>query len=206
MCPDGRIESVHVRCKRLETDVIIIPARKIENSILQIRGLRVMVDSDLAALFGVTTKALNQAVKRNKNRFPADFMFKLSLEEKKEVVTICDHLSRLRFSPVLPYAFTEHGVLMLANVLNSERAVNVSVQIVRTFVRLRETLYAHAELTKRIDEMEKKYDKQFRIVFDAVRQLMTTPDQPRKKIGFHLKEKPAEYRVTRKSRQSKTLY
>jgi phage regulator Rha-like protein len=160
-----------------------------------------MVDADLATLYGVTTKALNQAVKRNKNRFPADFMFKLSLEEKQEVVTICDHLSRLRFSPVLPYAFTEHGVLMLANVLNSERAVNVSVQIVRTFVRLRETLYSHTELTMRIDEMEKKYDKQFRIVFDAIRQLMTPPERPRKRIGFHVREKSAVYRAGGKGKR-----
>ena len=159
----------------MDFDMTIIPAGRIEQSILQIRGLRVMIDADLGMLYGVTTKALNQAVKRNKDRFPPDFMFQISSEEKQKVVTSCDHLSRLRFSPVLPYAFTEHGVLMLANVLNSERAVQVSVQIVRTFVRLRETLATHAELARKLSEMEKKYDTQFKVVFEAIRQLMTPP-------------------------------
>jgi hypothetical protein len=179
--------------KKVETDAIAIPVWKIEKSILQIRGLRVMVDADLATLYGVTTKALNQAVKRNKNRFPADFMIQLSAGEKQEVVTICDHLSRLRFSPVLPYAFTEHGVLMLANVLNSERAVHVSVQIVRAFVRLRETLFSHTELTMRMEEMERKYDEQFKIVFEAIRQLMTPPTPKKKEIGFRVKEPGVPY-------------
>ena len=112
-------------------------------------------------------------------------------QEKQKVVTSCDHLSRLRFSPVLPYVFTEHGVLMLANVLNSERAVQVSVQIVRTFARLRETLATHAELAQKLSEMKKKYDTQFKVVFEAIRQLMTPPVSPKRKIGFDLKEKQA---------------
>jgi hypothetical protein len=137
--------------------------------------------------------SLNQAVKRNKDRFPGDFMFQLTPEEKLEVVTNCDHLSRLRFSPVLPYAFTEHGVLMLANILNSERAVRVSVQIVRTTVRLRETLSTHANLARKITDMEKKYDSQFKVVFEAIRQLMAPSAKPKRKIGFDLKEKQARY-------------
>jgi phage regulator Rha-like protein len=120
-------------------------------------------------------------------------MFQLTPEEKLEVVTNCDHLSRLRFSPVLPYAFTEHGVLMLANILNSERAVRVSVQIVRTFVRLRETLPTLADLARKIADMEKKYDYQFKVVFEAIRQLIAPPVKIKRKIGFDLKEKQAWY-------------
>ncbi|MEW6187484.1 MAG: ORF6N domain-containing protein [Thermodesulfobacteriota bacterium] len=177
----------------MDFNLTVIPAGRIEQAILQIRGLRVMVDADLSVLYGVTTKALNQAVKRNRDRFPGDFMFQLTQEEKREVVTNCDHLSRLRFSPVLPYAFTEHGVLMLANILNSDRAVQVSVQIVRTFVRLRETLATHADLARKITDMEKKYDEQFRVVFEAIRQLMAPPAKPKRKIGFDLKERQARY-------------
>ncbi|MGA3085718.1 MAG: ORF6N domain-containing protein [Thermodesulfobacteriota bacterium] len=185
----------------MEFDLTVIPAGRIEQAILQIRGLRVMVDADLATLYGVTTKVLNQAVKRNKDRFPGDFMFQLTPKEKLEVVTNCDHLSRLRFSPVLPYAFTEHGVLMLANILNSERAVRVSVQIVRTFVRLRETLSTHADLARKITEMEKKYDSQFKVVFDALRALMAPPIKPKRKIGFDLKEKQARYSIKKSSQK-----
>ena len=118
----------------------LTPLGRIEHLIQLIRDHRVILDADLARLYGVATKALNQAVKRNRKRFPPDFMFRLTEEEKNEVVTACDHLSRLRFSPVLPCAFTEHGAIMLANVLNSERAVKASVQVVRAFVRLREVL------------------------------------------------------------------
>jgi hypothetical protein len=139
----------------MDFNLTVIPPERIERAILQIRGIRVMVDADLALLYGVTTKSLNQAVKRNKDRFPEDFMFQLTLEEKVEVVTNCDHLSRLRFSPVLPYVFTEHGVLMLSNILNSERAVRVSVQIIRTFVRLREIITSHVDLARKIEQMEK---------------------------------------------------
>jgi phage regulator Rha-like protein len=159
-----------------------------------------MVDADLAMLYGVITKVLNQAVKRNKDRFPDDFMFQLNPEEKQEVVTNCDHLSRLRFSPALPYAFTEYGVLMLANVLNSERAVRVSVQIVRTFVRLREALASHADLARKLTEMEKRYDAQFKAVFEAIRQMMLTPDPKRKEIGFHVKESRSQYSVRRRKK------
>ena len=123
------------------------------------------LDADLAALYGIPTKALKQAVKRNFDRFPPDFMFELTEKEKTEVVTNCDHLAKLKFSPYLPYAFTEHGALMLANVLNSPKAVQVSVQIVRTFIRLREILATHKDLARKLEEMEKKYDQQFKVVF-----------------------------------------
>jgi hypothetical protein len=160
---------------------------RIERSILHRRGHKVMIDADLARLYGVGTKALNQAVKRNKERFLEDFMFQLTKREKTEVVTNCDHLGRLKFSPTLPYAFTEHGALMLANVLNSEVAVRASVQVVRAFVRLREVLGAHKALARRLAELEKKYDSQFKVVFDAIRQLMEPAKPKPRRIGFHAK-------------------
>jgi len=153
----------------------------------------VMLDTDLAELYKIPTKALNQAVKRNKERFPVDFMFQLTKQEKAEVVTICDHLERLKFSPTLPYAFTEHGAIMLANVLNSQVAVQVSIQIVRAFIKLRETLASHKDLTRRLDQLEQKYDGQFKVVFDAIRQLMTPPEPKKRKIGFIVTERAAKY-------------
>ncbi|MGH9427707.1 MAG: ORF6N domain-containing protein [Terriglobia bacterium] len=122
---------------------IVVPRERIEQTILVIRGQRVVLDSDLAKLYGVSTKALNQAVKRNADRFPKDFMFRLTQQEKTRVVTNCDHLSKLKFSPTMPFAFTEHGAVMVANVLNSERAVEVSIYVVRAFVKLREMLGTH---------------------------------------------------------------
>ena len=153
--------------------------------ILIIRGQRVMLDSDLARLYGVSTKRLNEQVKRNRNRFPADFMFRLTAEEKMEVVANCDHLRRIKFSAVLPYAFTEHGAVMQASVLNSYVAVQASVQVVRAFVRLRKILAASTELAEKLDALEQKYDVQFKAVFDAVRQLMEpAPIPPSRRIGF----------------------
>jgi hypothetical protein len=165
----------------------IVPLERIERSILLLRGEKVMLDLDLAAIYGVTTKRLNEQVKRNASRFPADFMFQLTAAEKNEVVTNCDHLARLKFSPHLPYAFTEHGALMLANVLNSERAARTSVQVVRVFVRLRQWLASNAELARKLESLEKNYDAQFKVVFDAIRQLMTPPETRRREIGFHVK-------------------
>jgi hypothetical protein len=122
----------------------IIPDELIMNKILVLRGMKVMIDSDLAELYGVTTKRLNEQVKRNIKRFPEDFMFQLTAEEKQEVVANCDHLKRLKFSPNMPYAFTEHGAVMLASVLNSDRAKTVNIQIVRVFSRMRQLLDGHA--------------------------------------------------------------
>jgi ORF6N domain len=172
------LNSQHVNSK------LPIPSERIERSILLIRGQKVMLDADLAELYGVPTKALNQAVKRNSERFPPDFMFRLTREEKDEAVTNCDHLRKLRFSSVLPSAFTEHGALMLASVLNSSRAVEMSVFVVRAFVKLRQMLASNRDLARRLNEMEKKYDTQFRVVFDAIRELMKMPERPRRKIGF----------------------
>jgi hypothetical protein len=162
----------------------LIPNERIERSILFIRGEKVMLDADLAVLYGVPTKVLNQAVKRNLDRFPRDFMFQLSKDEKKEVVTNCDHLTQLKYSPYLPYAFTEHGAVMLANVLNSPVAVKASIQIVRAFLRLRKLLASNASLARKIKALEKKYDEQFRIVFEAIYKLMEPTEKKQRKIGF----------------------
>jgi len=173
----------------------------IELRIQSIRGLRVIVDADLAELFGVPTKALNQAIKRNLARFPADFMFHLSAEEKLEVVTNCDHLQKLKYSKVLPFAFTEHGAMMAAMVLNSPRAMDVSVYVVRAFVRLREAAMQHKDLAERLSSLEEKTEAltmshdtfsrntkaQLKQVFDALRELMTpspVPVLPKRPIGF----------------------
>jgi len=177
----------------------IIPQEKIERSIIYLRGQKVMIDADIAELFGVPTKALKQAVKRNIDRFPSDFMFELTNEEKQEVVTNCDHLKKLKYSSYMPFAFTEYGALMLANVLNSPRAVQVSIQIVRTFVRLREMLASNIELARKLEELEKKYDHQFKVVFDAIKQLLTPPEKPKRQIGFRVGEPRIKYKTKKKS-------
>jgi len=169
-------------------NITIIPQERILQGILFIRGQKVLLDAALALLYGITTKRLKEQVRRNLDRFPSDFMFELTQEEKIEVVANCDHLKKLRFSPYLPYAFTEHGALMLANVLNSKRAVQVSVQIVRTFVRLRELLESNIKLARKLEAMEKLYDQQFKIVFEAIRQLLSHPEKPKRQIGFHVEE------------------
>lgn len=172
-----------------EEATAIVPIERVERSILLVRGHKVLLDVDLADLYGVPTKALNQAVKRNRDRFPRDFMFRLTSAEKTEVVTNCDHLKKLKFSPSLPYAFTEHGAVMLATVLNSQRAVRASIFVVRAFIRLSRFLASHEELRRKLDELEQRYDHQFAAVFDAIRQLMgddEEPDDPnRPRIGYH---------------------
>ncbi len=173
----------------------LIPMERILKAILNIRGQRAILDADLAALYGVSTKVLNQAVRRNIERFPPDFMFILTPTEKAEVVTICDHLSRLRFSSSLPNAFTEHGALMAANVLKSGRAVHASIQIIRTFIQMREAMASHADLARKLNTLENKYDDQFKVVFDAIRQLMPPPEKPRRRIGFEARERKAAYPV-----------
>jgi hypothetical protein len=127
-----------------EKNEMMIPDEVIMSKIMVVRGVKVMIDNDLAELYGVTTKRLNEQVKRNIKRFPEDFMFQLTAEEKQEVVANCDHLKRLMFSPNMPYAFTEHGAVMLASVLNSDRAITVNIQIVRVFSRMRQLLDGHA--------------------------------------------------------------
>lgn len=166
----------------------IVSLETIERRILTIRGQKVMLDADLADIYGVVTKRLNEQVRRNYDRFPKDFMFQLTKEEKDEVVANCDHLKKLKFSPTLPYAFTEHGAVMLATVLNTPIAVQTSILVVRAFIKLREMIISHKELARKIDEMEKKYDAQFKVVFEAIRQLMSPPQKPIRKIGFRREE------------------
>ena len=161
---------------------MLIPLEKIETRIFLIRGKKVMIDTDLAKLYEVQTKVLNQSVKRNLKRFPKDFMFQLTKEEKEEVVTNCDHLSKLRFSPVLPYVFTEQGVSMLSSVINSERAIMVNIQIMRTFTKLREMIESHKDLKRKLEDMEKKYDGQFQIVFEAIKRLIEPEVKPKRKL------------------------
>jgi hypothetical protein len=175
---------------------------RIEGRIQVLRGLRVMIDADLAALYGVDTRALNQAVKRNAGRFPSDFMFQLDAIEKLEVITNCDHLAKLKFSKSLPFAFTEYGAVALANVLASGQAVEMGIYVVRAFVRLRQAATLHADLAKRLLELEDKTERlelshdtfsrntraQLKQVFEALRELMTPPDPPKRPIGFVLPE------------------
>lgn len=169
------------------TSDVIIPVERIEKSILLIRGERVMLDSDLAMLFEVETKALNRAVKRNLLRFPHDFMFQLTVEETK---TLRFHFGTSKGKGgrrYRPYVFTEHGVAMLSSILKSDRAILVNVAIIRTFVKLRKILASHSELSRKLSELERKYDYQFKVVFDAIRQLMAVPTTSRKPIGFRSK-------------------
>lgn len=163
----------------------LIPVERIEHAIYLIRGEKVMLDRDLAALYGVETKVLKQAVRRNIDRFPKDFMFVLDPTEfrnwRSQFVTSNSARMGLRHPPM---AFTEHGILMLSSVLKSKRAVQVNIEIMRAFVRLRQMLTSNAELSRRLDELENKYDRQFKVVFDAIRQLMTPVSKSQKEIGF----------------------
>ncbi len=168
----------------------LVAKREINERILRIRGQRVMLDADLADLYGVTTKRLNEQVKRNAGRFPDDFMFRLSAEERDQVLAGRSDLRRIRFSTALPHAFTEHGALMLANVVNSEIAVQSSIQIVRTFIRVREASAQHRDLARRIDALEERYDGQFKEVFDAIDEMMFSTDDDGRRIGFRTEEMP----------------
>ena len=171
----------------MDGQVSLVLMERIERAILSIRSEKVMLDSDLAELYGVETKVLNQAVKRNATRFPPDFMFQLTAGEWESLRSQFVTLKRGEHRKYLPYAFTEHGALMLANVLNSERAAQTSVQVVRAFVKLRQMLASNAELARKLEALEKKYDAQFKVVFDAIRQLMSPPEPKRREIGFHVK-------------------
>ena len=174
---------------------IALPDESIEDTILLIRRKKVILDHDLARLYGVATRALNQAVKRNLDRFPEDFMFQLTKAEIED----WQRLKPLRSQIVIlkkargthikyhPYAFTEHGILMLSSVLKSQRAVQVNIQIMRTFVRLRQMLASNETLIERLDELEERYDDQFKMVFRAIRQLMKPRAVKRKPIGFRFK-------------------
>ncbi len=168
----------------------------IESLIVVIRGQRVILAADLAHIYGVQTRGLNQAIKRNVKKFPDDFMFRLTRREAEKISRSRSQsviMTRGQNIKYLPYAFTEYGAIMAANVLNSPRAVQMSVFVVRAFVRLRQMIASHKNLTRRLNELEKKYDAQFKVVFDAIRQLMTPPEAKKRKIGFLVKEKAARY-------------
>lgn len=164
--------------------VTLISNETIERKIYFIRGKKVMLDRDLALLYGVTTGYLNRAVKRHLDRFPSDFMFELTKNEYENL--ICQiGISSWGGTRKNPRAFTDYGILMLSSVLSSPRAVYVNIQIMRTFARLRDLLASHKDLQKKIDEMEKKYDSQFKVVFDTIREFLKTPEKPKRQIGFH---------------------
>jgi hypothetical protein len=175
-------------------DSDLIPQETIQSRILVLRGKRVMLDRDLAMLYEVPTKRLNEQVKRNIKRFPDPFMFQLTIEEKNELVANCDRFKTLKHSTVLPYAFTEHGVAMLSSVLNSEKAIMVNIQIINAFIKMKEMLVNYQEIKQKIEDMERKYDHQFKInsyLFDeifeemkAINRLLEPPEKPEKKIGF----------------------
>ena len=169
----------------------LFPIEAIEKRILFIRNQKVMIDSDLAELYGVTTKRLNEQVKRNKGRFPEDFMFKLTKKEKQELVANCDHLIRLKYSSAMPNAFTEHGAIMLAAVLNSQKAIEMSLFVVRAFIRLREIISTHKELAQKLKELELKvdsHDQHIQAIFEVINQLIASPEKPKRKMGFTIDE------------------
>ena len=172
---------------RMKNSSLVIPAAQIERRIFYLRGVKVVLSLDLAQLYGVAVKVLNQAVTRNLNRFPEDFMFQLTQEEfnnlKSQIVTS----SWGGIRRALPYAFTEQGIAMLSGVLKSPRAIRVNIEIMRTFVKLSQMLASNAELARKLNELEKKYDHQFKIVFDAIREVMTPPPAKIKPIGFRPK-------------------
>jgi len=171
----------------MNNSILLIPAERIEKRIFFLRGVKVMLSPDLAELYGVPTKVLNQAVRRNSDRFPDDFMFQLTQAEfddlKSQIVTS----SWGGMRRALPYAFSEQGIAMLSSALRSRKAIQVNIEVMRAFVRLREMAYSNAELSRKLEDLEKKYDKQFKIVFDAIRQLIIPITPKRKAIGFRPK-------------------
>jgi hypothetical protein len=177
---------------RVQSSDQVVQVGGIEQRILLIRGERVIVDADLAEVYGITTKRLNEQVQRNSGRFPGDFVFTLSAEEKREVVANCDHLRKLRYSRSLPYEFTEHCAIMAASVLNSERAIEMSVFVVRVFVRLRLFLVEQRELARRLEDLERAigaHDQQIVAIVEAIRGLMSQEAIPRqRRIGFEVGE------------------
>lgn len=172
---------------------VIVPMERITQTILLLRGYKVILDDDLAALYEVETKALNRAVKRNRDRFPDDFMFQLTTEEfdnlryQSGTSSLRSQIGTSRWGGrrYPPYAFTEQGVAMLSSILRSDRAIHVNIEIMRAFVRLRQMLASNAQLARKLAALERKYDAQFKVVFDAIRELMTPPEPKKKRpIGF----------------------
>ncbi|MCK9211603.1 MAG: ORF6N domain-containing protein [Ignavibacteriaceae bacterium] len=174
----------------------LLPTERIETKILLIRGQKVMLDRDLAKLYGVETKNLNRQVKRNPERFPLEFMFQLTVEEKTELVTNWHRFNSLKHSTVLPFVFKEYGALMLASVLNSPRAIEASVYVVCAFVHLKEILLTNKEFAQKLKELELKidgHDEQITAIFEAINQLLSPPPVSKRKIGFEVKEKRVKY-------------
>ena len=174
--------------KRLGIKGVVKHEGRVEGLILFLREERVLLDADLAKIYGITTKALNQAVKRNAERFPNDFMFQLSDVEKQEVVTNCDHLTRLKYSNARPYAFTEHGALMVASVLNSNRAIAMSIYVIKAFVKMREELMANETFLRRLAEVDQTllmHDEGLRDLYEKLMPLLEPePEREERKIGF----------------------
>jgi hypothetical protein len=165
----------------------LTPLERIESKIFLFRGVKVIMAQDLALLYGVNTKVLNQAVQRNRERFPVDFMFQLTKEEaeclRSQIVTSNSERGGIRYAP---YVFTEQGVAMLSSVLKSERAIMINIQIIRTFTKLRDAMREHESLRFQLEVLEKRFDEQFRVVFDALRRILATDDEPRTEIGFRV--------------------
>ena len=171
----------------------VVPLERIERAILTLRRQKVMLDADLAAMYGVETKVLVRGVKRNKDRFPPDFMFQLSPDEFESLRFHSGTSGSWGGRRYLPYAFTEQGVAMLSSVLRSARAVQANIEIMRAFVGLRRMVASNAELARRLHELEKKYDAQFKVVFDTIRALMARPEKVRRSIGFRVEEGRPSY-------------
>jgi hypothetical protein len=181
--------------EQMDKSISIVSVGKIEQLIYLIRGNKVILDSDLANLYGVETRILKQAVRRNRKRFPDDFMFELTKEEDNSLRSQNVILKRGKHSKYLPFAFTEQGVAMLSSVLNSERAITVNIEIMRAFVRLREILSTHKDLKRKLIALEKKYDEQFQVVFEAIDVLMKEEKKPKQRIGFQVEEPKAQYKI-----------
>jgi len=180
----------------------IIPIERVVQSIRWFRGQKVLLDSDLAALYGVTTGNLNKAVSRNRDRFPSDFMFQLSAEEAEDLIFQIGRSKGRGGRRHRPYAFTEQGIAMLSSVLNSDRAIRVNIAIMRAFVKLRQMLETNRELARKFSELERrvgKHDQEIAAILEAIRQLMTPPEKPRREIGFHVREKAARYRIRKRA-------
>jgi hypothetical protein len=180
----------------------IIPIERVVQSIRWFRGQKVLLDSDLAALYGVTTGNLNKAVSRNRNRFPSDFMFQLSAEEAEDLIFQIGRSKGRGGRRHRPYAFTEQGIAMLSSILNSDRAIRVNIAIMRAFVKLRQMLETNRELARKFSELERrvgKHDREIAAILEAIRQLMTPPEKPRREIGFHVREKAGRYRVRKRT-------
>ena len=179
----------------------IVPIERLVQSIRWIRGQKVLLDSDLAAFYSVTTGNLNKAVNRNRDRFPSDFMFQLSAEEAEDLIFQIGRSKGRGGRRHRPYAITEQGIAMLSSVLNSDRAIRVNIAIMRAFVKLRRMLETNRELARKFSELERrvgKHDEEIAAILEAIRQLMTPPEKPRREIGFHVREKAARYRIRKR--------